>query len=212
MQKTVRKITNGSGQKIIGLFYSHKMGTHVPFESVPERNYFYSLEFDKTVKAYLSQPVTIEYRMGDGLHRYTPDVEVQHLEAFVPSRFVEIKPAGVAAYPGNARKFALIEEAFSELGAEFEIVSAESIESQPRLTNLQLIYAYADSYVPEAARSLCLEVLTSGAVPLMDLGNRLDAIGHSLASVYALIFRGDVQCDLDKPIDGFTLLMREGAQ
>jgi hypothetical protein len=212
MQETVRKITNGSGQKIIGLFYSHKMGTHVPFESVPERNFFYSLEFDKTVRAYLSQPATIEYWMDDKLHRYTPDVEVQHLEEYVPPRFVDIKPSGVAGYKSNARKFAFIEEAFAALGAGFEIISAESVECYPRLRNLQLLYTYADEYVPESARLTCLGALASGPAPLEQLAMQLDAIGYSMASLYALIFRGELQCDLDVPIDRRAMLSKGGAQ
>lgn len=212
MQETVRKITNGSGQKIIGLFYSQKMGTHVPFESVPERNYFYSLEFDKTVKAYLSQPATIEYWMDDQVHRYTPDVEVQPLEAYVPPKFVDVKPAGVAQYKSNARKFAFIEEAFAELGAGFEIITAESLERHPRLRNLRLLYTYADEFVSESARLTCLDALASGPAPLEQLAAQLDAMGYSLGSLYALVFRGELQCDLDALIDSRAMLSKGGAQ
>lgn len=212
MQKTVRKITNGSGQQIIGWFYSHKMGTHVPFESVPERNYFYSLEFDKTVRAYLSQPAMIEYWMDDRVHHYTPDVEVQYLEVFAPTKFVDIKPAGVAKYKCNARKFALIEEAFSELGVDFEIISAESVENYPRLRNLQLLYAYADEFVPESARLTCLDALASGPASLEQLASQLDVTGYSLSSLYALIFRGELQCDIGVLIDQSAILSKGGVQ
>ncbi|MGO9444401.1 MAG: hypothetical protein ACLPXB_06425 [Thiobacillaceae bacterium] len=215
MQTPVRKIVNGSRQKIIGRFYSRKMKSHIPYECVPERNYFYWLEFDKTVAAYYCQPVTIEFLMDEKLHRYTPDVELRLWQEGSRPVFVDVKPDGVADYKDTARKLAVITEAFDELDADFSTVAAEWAEASPRLENLKLLYSHADHHAPSAARALCQDAISApGGIRLKELADRLLAAGYPIPVLYSLMFEGAVGFNLDAPInwDAVLTLPQGGAQ
>jgi hypothetical protein len=71
-----RKITFND-RSVTGSFNSDKQEKRIDFESKLERDFYSVLEFDKSVKTFLEQPLGIEYRCDKGINRiYTPDVLV----------------------------------------------------------------------------------------------------------------------------------------
>jgi hypothetical protein len=91
MYASVRKINNIRSKKNTGSFPSKKMKSNIEYESLLERDYFYWLEYDRQVKRYLSQPITIEYKdTNKKKRRYTPDCYFETVDG--KKYLVEVKP------------------------------------------------------------------------------------------------------------------------
>ena len=135
IQKTARKITNASRRKVIGHFHSRKMKVRIPFESMPERNYMLYLDAAPDVRAFYSQPRTIQYLNSDNrLVNYTTDLRVIFFSTERPKN-VEVKSEDSAGYHEIVEKNSLLEAEFSRRGEDFELVTTEFKEKQPELNN-----------------------------------------------------------------------------
>jgi hypothetical protein len=211
VQKTARKITNGCRRKVIGLFYSHKMGLHIPFESIPERNLFYILEFDKRVYSFISQPIIFEYvDSKNKFRRYTPDFEV-HYSDTPRVTYIEVKPKEVAEYWEFREKANILFSAFLEIGADFVVVTTEITECQPDLNNRKLLYTYAKTYVPNEIVNLCEKIFNGlPAMELATLGKLIGERNFNISHVYSMIFNKIIDFDMACALGPTSILSWKG--
>lgn len=90
-KKRVREV-NYKYSSLSGQISSKKLNKAIQFESSLERDFIYLLEFDRRVKNYIEQPLTIPYKDQDQKNRkYTPDFMISYHDKFRKNEVVEIK-------------------------------------------------------------------------------------------------------------------------
>lgn len=139
---SVRKIKK-SYISSTGHFKSFKNNKQIAYESILERDFYMTLEFDDEVLSYEEQPLRINYEYKDGIsYRYTPDCLVTYHDN--TQKYFEVK------YANNIRDDIELKEKldfliayFSEqINIDLEIATDEDIDSI-YLDNLNFLYNFA---------------------------------------------------------------------
>ncbi len=139
---SVRKIKK-SYISSTGHFKSYKNDKQIAYESILERDFYMTLEFDDEVLSYEEQPLRINYEYKDGIsYRYTPDCLVTYHDN--TQKYFEVK------YANNIRDDIELKEKldfliayFSEqINIDLEIATDEDIDSI-YLENLNFLYNFA---------------------------------------------------------------------
>jgi hypothetical protein len=185
------------------------------FESSLERDLLLLVHWDNNVEWYQSQPVRIDYVDAEGIARhYTPDLLVSYRtieERGQPPKtrkplLCEVKYR--EDYLGNwktlKQKFRAARAYAKEHGYEFRVFTEREIRTD-YLKNIQFLwgYRYADFHVhhyeklrealeemEEATPSLLLEACYSSKI----------FRGEALWTLWCMIARGWICCDLGKPL------------
>lgn len=206
MKTDARKITNASGQKIIGRFYSHKLKLHVIHESLAERNYFYSLDFDGEVESFVCQPVTIPYFDGVQFRKYTPDVKV-NLKNNQRPLYVEVKPSGQSQYWEFLHKASILEKTFNAMDADFQVVTTDITDAEPNLTNLKLLHRYGSVELDMAIASYCIAIIRQGVeITFSELLMKIGNSPNNKMLIYKLIFINILSVDMCKRISPQSII------
>jgi len=180
-----------------GYVPSQKMRRMIGVESTLERDLAILLEVDPDVDAYTEQPITIEYRLDDKWHSYTPDFAVQRIGLI---KFVEVKPEWKALRPDNVRKFAAIRAVLAKSGRPFIVLTEKDIRRQPRLRNAELLHRGARQGLPIEDLGAIFSELQSSTVPSVEtLALRMGG-PDAINSIYSEITAGRLVADMSKPL------------
>jgi len=138
----VRKIPKNY-RSVTGTFASLKNNRNVFYESLLERDFFLSLEFDSTVKSYEEQPLRIQYSRYGRKTNYTPDCLV-HYNNGEPSCIVEVKFSDEIKEKKVflLDKFEQIEDYLANNDMNFKLFTEIDID-EIYLDNIKFIYNYS---------------------------------------------------------------------
>jgi len=199
----VRKIPN-SYRSVIGSFSSFKNNQNIMHESLLERDFFLTLEFDKTVKSYEEQPLRLQYEKNGRTYRYTPDVLVHYHEEYGKKPCIyEVK------YSSELKeKKLLLKEKFEQIEQYLELNDMDfrlftEIDMTPiYLENIRFIYGYIN---------INDELLLNKAFQIVKnkntFQNTLDDYSQNKYDqaeitpyIWKLVLLGKIEIDLNKPI------------
>ena len=206
----VRKIPRYGAQKNIGKFFSVKTGLVAWYESLLERDYMYLLDFDPKVRYWHEQPFKVRYVLNGKTHFYTPDVEV-HREP--KKQVVEVKSQNQVDSGKFDSLFRIARSVCQNEGFEYVVVTDEMIRKQPRLDNIKKLWKYARTSILPQHQLLCRQFFQekrSEEVELGDLIAFFKSKGVAAQVVYAMLFFGVLDFDLNQPLDQFTPLKLVG--
>jgi hypothetical protein len=191
------------GGNIIGSFPSLKNGQPAAYESTIERDLLYFLEYDRTVRRYMMQPLVIKGVDAAGKpHTYTPDALVERTSG---RTLVECKPAAKRDDPHTQQQLALGQEWADANGCDFVLVTDADLRTGHRLANLKLLWRYSRLAVPQAVTERCSRLLSPepAGMSFQTLVAALDGVAPPLTlapCVYALLFQHVLAADLDLPL------------
>lgn len=185
------------------------------FESSLERDLLLLVHWDHEVDWYQSQPVKIEYADSKGkLRNYTPDLlvsyrtinhsgqpkktrkpllcEVKYRKDFA-EQWVELKPKFRAA-----RAYAKAH------GYEFRVLTEREIRTE-YFKNIQFLWSYRfASFHPhhyEKLKAVLSEMEETNSTTLLDACYSSQTLrGEALWTLWCMIARGWIKCDLHKPL------------
>lgn len=194
-----RKISNRGLRRVIGITPSRKNRCVVHWESLAERDYHTTLEFDKTVAQYLPQPEKIDYWLNGVRHTFTPDVRVTSTTGEVS--FHEVKHTNLAS---NSPLRPLLDAAGAQIrsqGYEFLMVAAEKFRRGETISNIRALYRYGSSQVLPSLRERLDTVLPRSTEST--LGDLWLAIpGAELPGLYRLLYDEVLGADLESELLG----------
>lgn len=204
MRSPARKVTNTGTKKNIGRFFSQKMQMAIVYESLLERDYMYFLEIDPLVKCYSSQPMSICYTMENSSRQYTPDLLVERISK---TQILEVKPKDKLELPENIQRFEHISKYFHSQGLEFAVVTDEMIRVKPLLSNIKLLYRYANSTVNYQQYLNCQQYFKHQKAVEFKVASQ-DLIPHLISkqTLYKLLFVGFLETDLMQPLNDCSYL------
>jgi len=200
-QCPVRVPTNRGRRAIITKFFSNKSRRRLLSEFTLERDYYHYLEWDDSVEKYMEQPCTVPYYHDGKLRNYTPDVGA----IIIPIRklrLIEVKPREQIL-----ENFSIIESIKHSMalrGLDFEIVDDFFIRSEPRLSNLSLLYGrYSGVELCDASIYGIIKLfrLHDYVLPFWMLLEILPAHDIHLWEVYSMLWRKVIVFDLNMSLD-----------
>lgn len=184
---------------------TNKRGHLVQFESALEHTLLLLLERDATVADYRSQPEALRFRDPAGRARtYTPDFQVWRTDGQVELHEVTVA-ARLAERPTLRARAAVAEAICRDRGWRYVVHTDQTLPSGALRANLVALAAFrAPAYADAAAAAWWLGGLTGRepAPPGVVLaGARPDQpTGPLLATLYHLLWRGDLQMDWRQPL------------
>ena len=200
---SVRKIHNINSTKVIGKFYSHKMGGFLAFESTLERDWLLCLEYRRDVLSYVCQPKTFPFVVFGRSRRYTPDVLVEFTTGRTPT-CIEVKPAEICQSPRFQQRMSFCAAAVEQHGYDFQVVTEVDIRPEPQLTNLKRLVNYAaEPALTESESCLLYGVMASlGRASISTVLRACAEAGmpFTLNAIYRELFRGGLETNLGEPL------------
>jgi len=205
----VRKIPN-SYRSVIGTFSSFKNNQNIMHESLLERDFFLTLEFDKTVKSYEEQPIRLQYEKNGRIYRYTPDVLVHYHDKYKKQPCIyEVKYSSElkAKKLLLKEKFEQIEKYLESNDMDFKLFT--EIDMSPiYLENIRFIYGYIN---------INDELLLNKALKIVKNKNTFQNILDDYSQnkydqaeitpyIWKLVLLGRIEIDLNKPICKDTII------
>jgi len=191
----VRRV-HSTGENTPSVVHS-KTGRIVQCESYSERRWLYSLDRDRSVKDYGSQPETFEC---DG-HRYTPDFIVWRWDGRIEIH--EITRSFRRTREESRRREKMAREICAERGWTFFVHTEDDLPNGAELANLSLLIRYRPrAYADRAMADQLFEQLTDGVPIRLDalVGQVADRLHLSTPDVVSalchLVWHDDLEVDL----------------
>lgn len=202
---SVRKIKK-SYISSTGHFKSYKNDKQIAYESILERDFYMTLEFDDEVLSYEEQPLRINYEYKDGIsYRYTPDCLVTYHDN--TQKYFEVKYANNIRDDINLKeKLDFLITYFSEqINIELEIATDEDIDSI-YLDNLNFLYNFAYlqedeekySQIENTLENLNNDITVEQLLPQLS-NNKMEQLQY-LPYVWNYLFINTYLLDLDEKI------------
>lgn len=176
------------------------------YESTLERDMMELIRFDRTVRQFTPQPLTIRYKGEDGRPRtYTPDglIHFRHVNPHEPSILYEVKfrEDFRDAWRIYLPKFRAAKAYCLARGWVFQVFTEVEIRTT-YLTNVKFLWPYVARKVDPAMREHVLTVLwdLGEADPdflLHALSSLPNGRGHLIPVLWHMVAVGDIGCDLD---------------
>lgn len=193
------------------------------YESTLERDMMELIRFDRRVRQFTPQPLTIRYQNEAGDSRtYTPDglIQFKTLEPHEPTILYEVKLREDfrAAWRTYIPKFRAAKAYCRERGWVFRVYTEVEIRTA-YLSNVKFLWPYVARKVDPGMRAHILNIL-------WDLGEAdPDFLLHALSSdptgrahlipvVWHMLATGDIGCDLDSKLTMSTRIwpMKEASE
>lgn len=179
------------------------------YESTLERDMMELVRFDRRVRQFTPQPLTIAYRDEAGASRtYTPDglIQFRHQDPYEPTILYEVKfrEDFRESWRTYLPKFRAAKAYCRERGWVFRVYTEVEIRTA-YLSNVKFLWPYVARKVDPAMRDHMLNVL-------WDLGEAdPDFLLHALCSdptgrarlipmLWHMLASGDIGCDLDSKL------------
>lgn len=188
-----RTITNAGRLRVLEIVAATKAIGLAPTESSVEADGIVDLEYDKTIRQFEVQPVTVGL-LVDGQHRkYTPDIRYVRPTGVVGFR--EFKDAAKPLSLDEVRKLEAANERFTREGYEFGVVDSAQLRRGYRMANLRLLRRYARWPVSEQLRHQVVDFLQTPGEHT--LGELRELVGYgSFGSLYRMLWDQEVGVDL----------------
>ncbi|MEW8525249.1 MAG: TnsA endonuclease N-terminal domain-containing protein [Candidatus Thiodiazotropha endolucinida] len=190
-----------------GRFASRKMGRAIDFESPVERDFLFLAEYDRQVVGIWEQPLKVAVELGGKWRNKYPDFKLLMRNGEI--RIHEVKPKKEAEKLENQAAFEALENLFMEVGVDYRVTVDTDIRKEPRLQNIKNLARYAVR-MPSQMDLLWLRQLL-GEVAVITVGDLAEGkFGRMLTkpTVYGLIFRGELDIDINLPLTNDTLLFK----
>ena len=142
-----------------GIFQSLKNGgSSVAFESMLERNMFVTLEFDKSVKSYVEQPIKIVLQLKSRKTTYHPDCLISYINGAI--RLIEVKYTSELESKKDyfEEKFEATKKYAVENGMEFGVFTEQDILKEA-LANMLFIYKWAFHEIQDEVKSTIKSII-----------------------------------------------------
>lgn len=205
----IRKIPKNY-RSVTGTFASIKNNRNIFYESLLERDFFLSLEFDSTVKSYEEQPLRIQYNMYGKRTNYTPDCLV-HYNNGEPSCIVEVKFSNEIKEKKIflLDKFEQIENYLANNDMNFKLFTENNID-KIYLDNIKFIYNYSILRNKSKIEYFKKELLKYSKISYQNFltsysTNKFDQ-AEAIPYVWYLVLINYLEIDLYKPICKDTIL------
>jgi hypothetical protein len=196
-----RDIDNSRLNVIQGTAFIPALGTHVHWEGYGERALLLLRSRDKGLQRILSQPERIPIVVGGRRTTYCPDYRFDY--AHQPSAMWEAKGAWALADPKVQAKLRAAEAHYASQGKTFRVLNSTIACRSEELRNVELLRPYARVDVDDDVKDWLLAALRlAEGLPVAQLGEVAASESVGRRSIYALMYRGDIQFD-------WTRLLRE---
>ena len=205
----VRKIPKNY-RSVTGTFASLKNNRNIFYESLLERDFFLTLEFDKTVKSYEEQPLQIQYDRYGKKTNYTPDCLVHYnngnISCIVEVKFSdEVKEKKVFF----KHKFDQVEEYLANNDMNFKLFTEIDVD-EIYLENIKFIYNYSIIRNRSKIEELKKVFMSHSEVIYQDFLNSYSNSKFEQAEIipyiWYLVLIGFLEINLLKPIKQDTLI------
>lgn len=191
IKKTFRSVT--------GFFPSIKNGRSMGFESLLEKWLFLSLEFDDSVKKYLEQPITLEYKLKNRKYPYHPDCLIEYYDG--SKRLIEAKyTTDFEEFAEELeRKFNVAREYADKNGMVFDVFTENDI-TEIELSNFIFLYAFSSIVLSdEVAKKIKTILKKQATMTVSELLEELSGSRYQQAKliphVWKMVF--DRTCHVD---------------
>lgn len=204
----IRQAVRGANRGRFGKFSSQKMRRNVRARSDLEFDCIRWMEFDANVEVFLEQPVILRYEDEGRGRLHIPDLFVRRADSL--DGFIEVKFEEMAAKPKYEAKYAAIGRAVAALGYTYSVLTERHIRHQPAFGTLNALFL-RDRWTPLPGPEGCAaleRVLIDGPLPLTTVTLRAPEI--SIAQLRALILRGFLRIDLERPLSDASLVQLTG--
>lgn len=155
----VRKIKK-SYISCVGYFKSYKNNKQLAFESILERDFFTTLEFEDDVVSYEEQPFRINYKLNGASTRYTPDVLVTYEDGSQKVFEVKYKNELDSNKELQYKLSVVKNEIFKQKSLDFEVFTDAYIDDI-YLKNCMFLYKYAFLIENNEMRTKIYETINS---------------------------------------------------
>ncbi len=197
-----RTINKANTHRIAANSYSYRNQCMQSQESLHEVNIGCSLEFNKHIKSYLTQPMTFMNSAGEpGWRQYTPDLLIEYHDGTL--EFGEIKLFSMTQKESFKSKFELHKRVVKErTGKNLVIFSEENLSTEQLVQYKQLKPFLAIQRVPEVDAQV-VDLLKNKRLALREIETLVVALG--VVSQYAMAL---IAQDLLKTVD-LTIVTRD---
>ena len=192
-----------------GKFMSEKMSPAATYwESTIERDYFFLLDFDRTVNWFRDHPFKIYYKLNGKKRHYTSDVLVSRGNRI---QLVEVKDARELDSDDNKKAFQVGKQFCQERGYEYVVVTDAEIRAGYLLENVKLLTRYRKQSVTGSCWGEVKRALRSGWMEIQKLKGILDSflVVNSLPYIYSCLYHGALKVESIKesPIELCSIVM-----
>jgi hypothetical protein len=189
--------------KQIWWFSSIKNSNRQWCESLLERDYLLSLEFDDDVQRYLSQPASIVYQDLTGKpRRYTPDTLVRTTSG---DSLSEVKPSLFVSLELENKISHINSYLYLTKSPEINIVTDDSFHDGDRIKNLNFLYVYRQVNIERCYESELIPKLLDG-ISYKDLLSLTEELNQNEVISIAMIAHGILTFDHSKLLVPLTYL------
>lgn len=186
---------NGNLKKPMGLYFSVKLGDHLPWEAKTELKTCWWAEVSSAVLVYRAQPHTLRMVIDGRAVSYTPDFHldlagggVQILE--VKGKFDEAKD------PSYSQKLARASAVYSALGYDFTVVDSELLEQEPAFSAVSTLQRYRAAIVDQREGEAVCGLLADGLAPLQRVLELVPEGPRGLAMIASMLVQRAIRLDL----------------
>ena len=195
----MRKVVKRSNARNSGKYPSWKMRRMMQWESPHEGNAMCILDASPAVLSYGEQPCEINYTLNGEKHRHYPDFLVTTTGY---KEFWEVKTAKDANQPEVAERTAYLTDVLPIYGYSYQIVLAETLASQPRLSNVKRLNKLGRQALTDSQRETFR--LLFNEQPVMHWGLFEAQSPAVLRQISRLILEGKLKIDLNQLINAAT--------
>ena len=196
-----RDVVRPTGTGMCGKFPSRKSGGMVQYESLLERDAIYLFETSPNILRYGEQPPKVHYPDGNRLRLYTPDFELMLNTGEII--LVETKPLSKLGDQDVKHQLERITEYLTQMDRPFLVLTDDSIQREPRLTNLKFINAELPRLWPTEAAIYNIYQQYVNLFP-MDFNQAKGLFAKHQFELSSLIVSGVLTLDLDQAIHSET--------
>lgn len=199
-----------------GYFASRKNKKLVAFESILERDFYTTLEFNNDVVSYEEQPVTVKYEYSkDDKRKYTPDVLVTYKDD--TQKYFEVKYAKDIDSDDELRnKLDILQNYFQDNeDIELEIFTDKDIDSI-LLNNYKFLYRFSTLEPSSKTQRIEQLILQEKSISIHDVLSQLDITKNEqlcyIPYIWNFIFNNLnlVEESIDKKLTMNTKITLEG--
>lgn len=196
-----REVVRPTGNIMRGKFSSRKNGKMMHYEGSLERDANYLFETSPNILRYGEQPPKVHYPDGNRLRRYTPDFELVLNTGEII--LIEIKPHLELEKQDVKHQLERITEYLTQMDRPFLVLTDDSIQREPRLTNLIFINSELPRIWPteEAIHNIYQQYVNRFP---MDFNQAKDLFAKHHFELSSLIVSGALTLDLDQAIHSET--------
>lgn len=196
--ENMRDLRKPSPNKNIFKFASAKVGETIMCESSLEFDAYFHLEYNESIKIFISQPERFYYDFDGVKAFYTPDSLIHYKDGTM--KYHEYKPYSKTFDPIFRAQFVAKKMVAQSLGADLILVTERQIRVNPILNNLKILHRYSGIYDLNTIQIELLKLIkTTGKISISDVAIKLSLpLGEARSYLYSLIHKGLIKTNLNQ--------------